>query len=92
MDRDANRKLISNLGGYIEVYVSTSLQKCEERDSKGLYKLARAGKIKEFTGISDPYEKPINADITLNSDGSKSPTDLVEQIYEMIQDKGYIKC
>ncbi len=90
-DRDANRKLISNLGGYIEVYVSTSLQKCEERDSKGLYKLARAGKIKEFTGISDPYEKPINADITLNSDGSKSPTGLVDQIYEMIQDKGYIK-
>tara|TARA_Y100001980_G_C14548238_1_gene329299 strand:- start:745 stop:2379 length:1635 start_codon:yes stop_codon:yes gene_type:complete len=91
LDRGENRKLISNLGGYIEVYVSTSLQKCEERDSKGLYKLARAGKIKKFTGISDPYEKPINAEITLNSDGSKSPTGLVDQIYEMIQDKGYIK-
>ncbi len=90
-DRDANRKLISNLGGYIEVYVSTSLQKCEERDSKGLYKLAREGKIKEFTGISDPYEKPIKAEITLNSDGSKNPIYLVDQIYQMIQEKGYIK-
>ena len=91
IDRDANRKLISNLGGYIEVYVSTSLKKCEERDSKGLYKLAREGKIKDFTGISDPYEKPLEADITLNSDGSKNPIYLVDQIFKMIQDKGYIK-
>ena len=53
-DRDLNRELISKNGGYIEVYVSTPLEKCEERDSKGLYKLAREGKIKEFTGISDP--------------------------------------
>ena len=91
IDRDANRKLISNLGGYIEVYVSTSLKKCEERDSKGLYKLAREGKIKDFTGISDPYEKPLEADITLNSDGSKNPIYLVDQILKLIQDKGYIK-
>ena len=91
LDRDENRKLISNLGGYIEVYVSTSLKKCEERDSKGLYKLAREGKIKDFTGISDPYEKPLEADITLNSDGSKNPIYLVDQILKVIQDKGYIK-
>ena len=90
-DRDANRKLISNLGGYIEVYVSTSLTKCEERDSKGLYKLAREGKIKKFTGISDPYEKPVKADITLNSDGSKDLLVLVDKIFKTIQDKGYIK-
>ena len=90
-DRDANRKLISNLGGYIEVYVSTSLTKCEERDCKGLYKLAREGKIKKFTGISDPYEKPVKADITLNSDGSKNLLVLVDEIFKMIKDKGYIK-
>ncbi len=90
-DRDANRKLISNLGGYIEVYVSTSLTTCEERDCKGLYKLAREGKIKKFTGISDPYEKPVKADITLNSDGSKNLLVLVDEIFKMIKDKGYIK-
>ena len=49
------------------------MKKCEQRDSKGLYKLAREGRIKEFTGISDPYEKPVKPDITINSDGSKTP-------------------
>ena len=58
-DRNQNRKLISKFGGYIEVFVNTSLEKCEERDSKGLYELARKGKIEQFTGISDPYEDPI---------------------------------
>ena len=89
-DREFNRKLISKLGGYIEVFVNTSLNKCEERDAKGLYKLARKGEIKQFTGISDPYEPPINADISINSDGSKSPKILVDMIYEEIRHKGYI--
>ena len=47
-DREINRKLISKVGSFIEIFVNTSLEKCEERDSKGLYKLARDGKIKEF--------------------------------------------
>ena len=82
--------MIANFGGYIEIYVNTSLSKCEERDSKGLYKLARKGEIKYFTGISDPYENPINPDITINSDGSKNPEILVDMIYEEIRHKGYI--
>ena len=89
-DRNQNRKLISKFGGYIEVFVNTSLAKCEERDSKGLYKLARAGKIEQFTGISDPYEDPLNSDITINSDGSKSPEILVDAIYRVIKQKGFI--
>ncbi len=89
-DREFNRKLISKLGGYIEVFVNTSLKKCEERDSKGMYKLARKGKIKHFTGVSDPYERPINPDITINSDGSKNPEILVDMIYDEIRHKGYI--
>ena len=89
-DRNQNRKLISKFGGYIEVYVNTSLKKCEERDSKGLYKLARKGQIEQFTGISDPYEDPINADIIINSDGSKTPVNLVNIIYEKIKQKGYV--
>ena len=89
-DRNVNRDLISKVGSFIEVFVSTSLEKCEERDSKGLYKLAREGKIKEFTGISDPYEKPQNPEITINSDGSKSPEDLVNYIYARLTSMGYV--
>ena len=89
-DRKFNRELISNEGGYIEIFVNTSLKKCEERDSKGLYALAREGKIKEFTGISDPYEEPIDAEIVVNSSG-ESPEILVEKIYKKIIKMGFIK-
>ena len=88
-DRRSNRKLISKLGGYIEVYVSTSLEKCEERDAKGLYKLAREGIVKEFTGISDPYEVPVNPEIVIDSSGI-APEKLVDQIYNKIKELGYI--
>jgi len=90
-DRAKNRDLISKLGGFIEVFVNTSLEKCEERDSKGLYKLAREGKIKEFTGISDPYEKPKSPEIIINSDGSKSPEKLVDEIFQDLIKMGYLK-
>ena len=88
-DRRLNRDLISKLGGYIEVHVSTSIEKCEERDVKGLYKLAREGVIKEFTGISDPYEAPENAEIVIDSSGVK-PEKLVDKIYNQIHELGYI--
>ena len=89
-DRKINRELISKVGSFIEIFVNTSLEKCEERDSKGLYKLAREGKIKEFTGISDPYEEPKAPDIVVNSDGSKSPEELVENIFFTLIKMGYI--
>ena len=88
-DRNYNRKLISKLGGYIEVHVATSLEKCEERDVKGLYKLAREGKLKEFTGISDPYEDPINAELKIDS-SEIEPEKLVEKIYNYIEKRGLI--
>jgi len=62
------RSLIEPLGGFLEIHVATSLEECERRDRKGLYKLAREGKIKEFTGISDPYEVPENPEIILNTE------------------------
>ncbi len=62
------RSLIEPLGGFLEIHVATSLEECERRDRKGLYKLAREGKIKEFTGISDPYEEPVNPEIVLNTE------------------------
>lgn len=88
-DRLNNRKRISKVGGYIEVYVNTPLSVCEERDSKGLYKMAREGLIKEFTGISDPYEIPKNPDIVINSSGI-TPEVLVDELFHKIKTLGYI--
>ena len=88
-DRFYNRNLISKLGGYIEIHVSTSLEKCEERDVKGLYKLARKGIVKEFTGVSDPYEAPQNAELVIDS-SDVDPEKLVEKIYDFIKSSSFI--
>lgn len=67
-DRDLVRELHQQSGmDFIEVYVEVPLAVAEERDPKGLYKKARAGEIPNFTGISDPYEEPLNAELVLNS-------------------------
>ena len=58
---------LTNNGHYIEVYISTPLNTCEKRDTKGLYAKARAGLIKGFTGIDDPYEAPNNPEITIDT-------------------------
>ncbi len=66
--RRAVREEIEQYGAFVEVHVATSLEECERRDRKGLYKLAREGKIKEFTGISDPYEVPENAELVVETE------------------------
>ncbi|HBQ36701.1 MAG TPA: adenylyltransferase [Rhodobacteraceae bacterium] len=66
--RRAVREDIEQFGAFLEVHVATSLEECERRDRKGLYKLAREGKIKEFTGISDPYEVPENPEIIVETE------------------------
>jgi len=88
-DRRYNRDLITKYGGYIEIHVSTSLDVCENRDAKGLYKLARKGVIKEFTGISDPYEVPKSPDLVIDSSGD-APEQLVDQILIKIRELGYL--
>ena len=67
--RRAVREMVESYGAFIEVHVATSVEECEKRDRKGLYALARAGKIKEFTGISDPYEIPTKAELVLETEG-----------------------
>jgi sulfate adenylyltransferase len=67
--RRAVREMIEAFGAFVEVHVATSLDECERRDRKGLYKLAREGKIKEFTGISDPYEAPTAAELVVDTEG-----------------------
>ena len=66
--RRAVREDIEGFGAFLEVHVATSIEECERRDRKGLYKLARAGKIKEFTGISDPYDVPENPELRVETE------------------------
>lgn len=82
-DRQYNRRLISSYGKYIEVYVKTSLEVCENRDVKGLYKLAREGKIQNFTGINDPFEEPQTSDIII--DGSDEIYSCLDKIIDVIK-------
>ena len=83
------REMVSQYGGFIEVHVATPLEVCEERDRKGLYAKARAGLIKQFTGIDDPYEAPQNAEVVV--DTSKfSADELAQQILLQLEKQGYI--
>ncbi|MBL9073348.1 bifunctional sulfate adenylyltransferase/adenylylsulfate kinase [Tabrizicola sp.] len=66
--RRAVREMVEAFGAFVEVHVATSIEECERRDRKGLYKLAREGKIKEFTGISDPYEAPTKAELMVDTE------------------------
>jgi sulfate adenylyltransferase len=66
--RRAVREMVEQYGAFMEVHISTSVEECERRDRKGLYKLAREGKIKEFTGISDPYEAPATPELRLDTE------------------------
>lgn len=75
---------------FIEVFIDASLDECEKRDPKGLYKKAKAGEIKEFTGISAPYEKPEKAEIHIDADGT-SVEESVRIITEYLIQKGYLK-
>jgi len=68
--RRAVREDVESYGAFVEVHVATSIEECEARDRKGLYKLARAGKIKEFTGISDPYDVPETPELRLETEGT----------------------
>ena len=69
--RAAVREMVETYGAFVEVHVATSLEECERRDRKGLYKLAREGKIKEFTGISDPYEAPEAPELRVETEGTE---------------------
>ncbi|MCB6179217.1 bifunctional sulfate adenylyltransferase/adenylylsulfate kinase [Rhodobacter sp. Har01] len=69
--RRAVREMIEAYGAFVEVHVATSIDECERRDRKGLYKLAREGKIKEFTGISDPYEAPEKPELRVETEGTE---------------------
>jgi adenylylsulfate kinase len=87
-DRRKVRDLMPE-GDFIEVYCDCSLDTCERRDVKGLYKKARAGIIKNYTGISSPYEEPELAEIVVNTD-SLSVEESADLIMQYLRDNGYI--
>ena len=83
------RSMIEPLGGFMLVHIATSVEVCEQRDRKGLYAKARAGIIKEFTGISDPYEEPADADIVIDT-GELTAEEAAQQIVLHCEKEGYI--
>ena len=88
--RRSVRDSVEAVGGFIEIHVATALEVCEQRDRKGLYALARAGKIKEFTGISDPYEVPENAEMVIDTVGI-SPDLAAHRILVKLESMGFIR-
>ncbi len=86
--RKAVKAMIEPFGGFILVHIATSVEVCEQRDRKGLYAKARAGILKEFTGISDPYETPADADVTINT-GELSPEEAAQEILLHLEREGY---
>lgn len=87
-DRKYNRDMISKYGGYIEIFVDTPIEICEERDIKGLYKLARKGIIKQFTGISDPFERPEDSELILTDHNDIGKN--LDKIINKLKELGYL--
>ena len=88
-DREFVRNLLEE-GEFIEIYVKCSLDVCEQRDVKGLYKKARQGIIKNFTGIDDPYEEPENPEIVVETD-KETLEESVEKIIKYLKTQGYLE-
>jgi len=87
-DRDAVRAMLAP-GDFVEIHVRAPLEVCEGRDPKGLYRKARAGEIKGFTGIDDPYEEPLSAELVVDS-ASRPPQDLAAEVIDWLERAGKI--
>jgi adenylyl-sulfate kinase len=87
--RLAARQLHEGHGEFVEVFVATSLEDCEDRDTKGLYAKARSGEIKEFTGISDPYEEPERPEIRVETH-DKTPEESAAEVLAYLEAEGLI--
>lgn len=85
--RDFNRRMIGN---FVEVYVKASVDECEKRDVKGLYKKAKAGEIKGFTGVDDPYEEPLNPEVICDTE-HETPEQSAEKVVRRLEELGYLR-
>lgn len=88
--REIRREVKRQIGDFIEVFVNAPLSECEKRDVKGLYKKARAGEIKHFTGIDDPYEVPEHPDLECRTD-LETVDECVHKVLQKLKDDGYIE-
>jgi len=89
-DRDIAKKLMAD-GEFVEIFVDCDLAVCEERDPKGLYKKARAGEIKEFTGISAPYEAPENPELIINTSEETDVKKNAQKVIKYLEENNYLK-
>jgi len=87
--RATREEVRKKIGDFVEVYVNAPLEVCEERDVKGLYKKARAGEIKNFTGIDDPYEPPLNPEVECRTD-RESLEESVQKVLRKLEEMGYL--
>jgi adenylylsulfate kinase len=87
--RDIRQEVRQKIGNFVEVYVNAPLEVCEQRDVKGLYKKARAGEIKNFTGIDDPYEPPLNPEVECRTD-LETLEESVSKVLGKLQELGYL--
>jgi adenylyl-sulfate kinase len=83
------RRLVEEQGVFVEVHVATSLEECARRDPKGLYAKAFAGEIREFTGVSDPYEEPSDPELRLETEG-RTPVESLEVVLARLEELGLI--
>jgi len=81
--------MIEPLGGFILVHLSTALEDCEARDRKGLYAKARASLVQQFTGISDPYETPTDAEVVIDT-SRMTPEKAAQEIFLHLERQGYV--
>lgn len=87
--REIREQVRERIGDFIEVYVNAPLAVCEQRDVKGLYKKARAGEIKQFTGIDDPYEAPLKPEVVCRTD-IESEAESVAKVLQTLEQFGYL--
>lgn len=87
--REMREEVRQRIGNFVEVYVNAPLAVCEQRDVKGLYKRARSGEIKHFTGIDDPYEPPLNPDVECRTD-QEDELESVAKVLSQLQELGYL--
>jgi adenylylsulfate kinase len=87
--RTIREEVRQKIGDFVEVYVSTPLEVCEQRDVKGLYKRARAGQIKQFTGIDDPYEAPLNPEVNCETH-QETLEESVNKVMSSLEQLGYL--
>ena len=81
--------MIEPYGGFVLVHVCTALEICEQRDRKGLYAKARAGLVQQFTGISDPYENPLDAELRIDT-ADLAPAEAADRILAWLESRGYL--